>query len=49
MIRFSHPLLAAALYNNLGAERQRIHARIAEIVDDPIARARHLALSAECP
>ena len=48
-IRFSHPLLAAALYNNLGAERHRIHARIAEIVDDPIARARHLALAAERP
>ena len=48
-IRFTHPLLAAALYNNLGARRRRVHARIAEVVDDPIARARHLALAAEAP
>ena len=42
-IRFTHPLLSSVLYGGLGQERRRIHARIAEIADDPIVRARHLA------
>jgi DNA-binding CsgD family transcriptional regulator len=44
-IRFTHPLLSTALYNDLGDQRQSIHARIADVVDDAVARARHLALS----
>jgi DNA-binding CsgD family transcriptional regulator len=48
-IRFTHPLLSSALYNDLGAKRQSVHARIAEVVDDPVGRARHLALSHDEP
>jgi DNA-binding CsgD family transcriptional regulator len=48
MIRFTHPLLASVLYQGLSAdERRRVHGRIAEIVSDPLDRARHLALSTE--
>ena len=49
LIRFTHPLLSSVLYGDLGHERRRIHARIAEIADDPIVRARHLALGADAP
>jgi DNA-binding CsgD family transcriptional regulator len=49
MIRFTHPLLSSVLYHDLGDERQNVHARIAEIVDDPVLRARHLALSTVTP
>jgi DNA-binding CsgD family transcriptional regulator/DNA polymerase III delta prime subunit len=48
-IRFTHPLLSSALYNDLGEERKSVHARIAEAVDDPVVRARHLALSRDEP
>jgi DNA-binding CsgD family transcriptional regulator/sulfopyruvate decarboxylase TPP-binding subunit len=43
--RFTHPLLSSVLYRDLGDERRNVHARIAEIVEDPLLRARHLALS----
>ena len=47
-VRFTHPLLASVLYQGLSAdERQRAHRRLAALVDDPLARARHLALSAD--
>ena len=49
MIRFTHPLLSSALYNDLGDKRQSVHARIADLVADPVVRARHLALSSEEP
>ena len=46
----THPLLASVLYQGLPAgERQRVHGRLAEIVEDPLARARHLALSTDRP
>jgi DNA-binding CsgD family transcriptional regulator len=46
-IEFTHPLLASVLYHDASAaERRRVHATLAEIVDDPIERGRHLALSA---
>ena len=48
-IRFTHPLLSAALYNDLGDQRQSVHARIAAVVADPVVRARHLALSSDEP
>jgi DNA-binding CsgD family transcriptional regulator len=48
-IRFAHPLLASVLYEELGEDRPRVHRRIAEIVDDPLLRARHLALSTAVP
>ena len=49
MIRFTHPLLASVLYRDLGEKRRIIHGRIAEIVEDPVVRARHLALSKDAP
>jgi DNA-binding CsgD family transcriptional regulator len=49
MIRFTHPLLSSALYSDLGDQRQSVHARIAEVVGDPVVRARHLALSRDDP
>ena len=49
-VRFTHPLLASVLYQGLSiAERQGAHRRLAELVDDQIARARHLALSTDQP
>ena len=49
-IRFSHPLLAAAVYDSAsGARRRELHARLAEIVTDPEERARHLAQSTTDP
>jgi DNA-binding CsgD family transcriptional regulator len=46
-LRFSHPLLSSVLYADLGDDRQRVHRRIAETVDDPLVRARHLALATD--
>ena len=48
-IRFTHPLLSSVLYQDLGEERRSVHVRIAGIVDDPLLRARHLALSTDRP
>jgi len=48
-IRFTHPLLSSVLYRDLGEERRSVHRRIAEIVEDPLLRARHLALSRDKP
>ena len=48
VVRFTHPLLASVLYQGLSAgERRRTHRRLADVVDDPIGRARHLALGTE--
>ena len=48
-VRFTHPLLASVLYEDLGEERRSVHARLAAIVEDPLLRARHLALSMAAP
>jgi DNA-binding CsgD family transcriptional regulator len=49
-LRFTHPLLAAAVYQKIqSARRREMHARLATIVRDPEERARHLALSVEGP
>ena len=48
-IRFTHPLLSSVLYRDLGERRRGVHRRIAALVDDPVVRARHLALSADAP
>jgi len=48
-IRFTHPLLSSVLYQSLGEERWSVHRRLAEVVDDPLLRARHLALSRDAP
>jgi DNA-binding CsgD family transcriptional regulator len=49
VVRFTHPLLSSVLYGDLREERWGIHGRIAEIVDDPLVRAHHLALSQDVP
>ena len=47
-IRFAHPLLASAVYYGASADaRRRAHGRLADVVADPLDRARHLALSTE--
>lgn len=49
-VRFEHPLLASAAYSALPPHRRRaLHRRLADLVDDPEERARHLALGAEGP
>jgi DNA-binding CsgD family transcriptional regulator len=49
-LRFTHPLLASAVYQRIPPARRRdLHARLATIVRDPEERARHLALSVEGP
>ncbi len=49
-IRFTHPLLSSVLHGDLDEEERRsVHGRLADIVDDPLLRARHLALATEAP
>jgi DNA-binding CsgD family transcriptional regulator len=49
-LRFTHPLLASAVYQRTPlARRRQLHARLATIVRDPEERARHMALSVEGP
>jgi DNA-binding CsgD family transcriptional regulator len=49
-LRFAHPLLASVLYEQAPPEElRRLHARLAELVEDPVEHARHLALAAAGP
>jgi DNA-binding CsgD family transcriptional regulator len=49
-VHFTHPLLASVLYQGLvPGERRRVHRLLAQVVDEPLARARHLALATERP
>ncbi|HSC73576.1 MAG TPA: AAA family ATPase [Gaiellaceae bacterium] len=49
-IRFSHPLLASAVYDAASVGRKRrVHRALAEQVDDPEERARHLSLVTDEP
>ncbi|HSL65436.1 MAG TPA: AAA family ATPase, partial [Gaiellaceae bacterium] len=49
-VRFTHPLLASAVYARASAaERRRVHARIAAVVAEPVAHASHLARSLDAP
>ena len=49
-IRFTHPLLASAALAAIPTlERRALHSRLAELVEDPEERARHLALAADGP
>ncbi len=49
-VRFSHPLLAAQVEAELEpSHRRSLHRRLAELVDDPEQRARHLALGENEP
>lgn len=46
-LRFAHPLLATGLYAAASPARRRaVHRRLAELVEEPEASARHLALAA---
>lgn len=46
-LRFAHPLLARGFYTDVTPARRRsMHRRLAEVVDEPELRARHLALAA---
>ncbi len=50
VVRFAHPLLASVVLAGLDPlQRQALHARLAAVVTDPDARARHLALSCADP
>ena len=50
VVRFTHPLLASAFYQGLPAkDRQRAHRLLADVSDDPLVRARHLALASPEP
>ena len=51
IIRFTHPLLSSVLYQGLssGEERRNLHGRLAANIDDPLVRARHLALATDSP
>ena len=47
-VRLTHPLLGSTIYAAAGPDRRRAaHLRISQVVDDPIERAWHLALSTE--
>lgn len=49
-IRFTHPLLASAIYTEASPAALRgLHRRLAGLVPDPEERARHLALGADGP
>jgi DNA-binding CsgD family transcriptional regulator len=49
-VRFAHPLLGSALYQALGpSERHRVHEKLSQVLEDPLDRARHLALSTDEP
>ncbi len=49
-LRFTHPLLATAAYSQMTTvDRRRLHARLADVVEDLEERGRHLAAAAEGP
>jgi DNA-binding CsgD family transcriptional regulator len=49
-VRFTHPLLAEGAASMIGPRRRsKLHRRLAELVDDPEERARHLALAESRP
>ena len=49
-IRFAHPLLAAACYQDAPTRKRRTsHERLAAVTSDPEERARHLALASDAP
>jgi hypothetical protein len=49
-VRFAHPLIASVVYADAdAAERRALHALIADVVEEPEERARHLALATDAP
>jgi DNA-binding CsgD family transcriptional regulator len=49
LVRFTHPLLSSVLYADLGDERFAVHAGLADLFDDPVMRARHIAQGTATP
>ncbi len=50
VVRFTHPLLGAAVYFDMPSGRRRdVHLQAAELVDDVEQQARHLALATSTP
>jgi tetratricopeptide (TPR) repeat protein len=50
VITFTHPLFASAVYGSASARaRADVHRALADVVDDPEQRARHLALASTAP
>jgi DNA-binding CsgD family transcriptional regulator len=49
LVRFTHPLLSSVVYADLGEERFAVHARLAELLDDPVMRALHIARGTAAP
>jgi ATP/maltotriose-dependent transcriptional regulator MalT len=46
-VRFSHPLLSRGVYSDTTTARRRaMHRRLADVIEDPELKARHLALAA---
>jgi DNA-binding CsgD family transcriptional regulator len=46
-VRFSHPLLTRGVYSDAATDRRRaMHRRLADVIEDPELKARHLALAA---
>jgi DNA-binding CsgD family transcriptional regulator len=49
-LRFTHPLLASTLYGGMAdTERRTAHRLLSELLEDPVAAARHRALAVEGP
>ncbi|HVE62950.1 MAG TPA: AAA family ATPase [Mycobacteriales bacterium] len=48
-LRFTHPIFAAVVYEDLALRRPALHRRAANLAADPLSRARHLALATELP
>ena len=50
VVRFTHPLLASALYQGTSSDERRVaHRLLATVFDDPVDRSRHLALGTDEP
>lgn len=48
--RLAHPMLVSTIYERIDPQRRRmLHAGLADVVEEPEARARHLALSTTIP
>ena len=50
LVQFTHPLFASVLYQGASPHaRRQAHARLADVAEDPVVRARHRALAAAEP
>jgi DNA-binding CsgD family transcriptional regulator len=48
-IAFDHPMLASGAYASVGSRQRDLHKRLADLVDEPEERAKHLARGAAGP